>query len=128
MTCLVFLVLTHLPPTVAIFITNGVFMVQAVVNVKKVTKVKKCIEMNWSTAAEAISQIVAFLLLSGPILAAAIYIGINNEETVVAIALPLCLFAISSVWSTRYQHHVMVPKYEQNPRGNIAAQNQPCML
>ena len=123
MTCLVFLVLTHLPPTAAIFITNGVFVVQAVVNVTKC-----CIKVNWSTAAKTISQIFALLLLSGPILAAALYMRVHNEGTMVAIALPLCLFAISSVWSTRYQHHVMVAKYEQNPRGNIASQNQPCML
>ena len=121
MTCLVFLVLTHLPPTAAIFITNGVFVVQAVVNVTK-------LKVNWSTAAKTISQIFALLLLSGPILAAALYMRVHNEGTMVAITLPLCLFAISSVWSTRYQHHVMVAKYEQNPRGNIAAQNQPRML
>lgn len=107
MTCLVFLVLTHLPKISAIFIMNGIFMVQAVLDLFRV----KCWELSGrgivrclhAVLENKISRIVGIGLQVGPILAAAGYIGWATKDVMLPVTLPLCLLVISAVWSTGCQ-------------------------
>ena len=109
MTCLVFLVLTHLPPTAAIFAMNGIFMVQAAVELYTI----KCCDSSGKGVSgmlnavleNKISRIAALLLQVVPILAASVYIGVITKGALlsISIALPLCLLTISAVWSTQWQ-------------------------
>ena len=109
MTCLVFLVLTHLPPTAAIFAMNGIFMVQAAVELYTI----KCCDSSGEGVSRVfnavlenkISRIAALLLQVVPILAASVYIGVITKGALlsISIALPLCLLTISAVWSTQWQ-------------------------
>ena len=126
MTCLVFLVLTHLPNISAIFAMNGIFVVQALVDVFSVKccntsshdppkmeqgrksaskKTRKQTLTGWLNMLleNKLSRIVALFLLICPVLAGSIYIGIIMKEVMLPVTLPLCLLFISAVWSTTWQ-------------------------
>ena len=110
MTCLVYLVLTLLPETAAIFSMNGMFMFQALID---------SYYLNWcDTSEEGIKGFINTLLenkiirIAGslifqfvPILTASVFIGVITKgvNLMLPIALSLCLIVLSAVWCTKWQ-------------------------
>ena len=101
------MVLTHLPKISAIFVMNGIFIVQAALDLRRVkfsdhpgSGITKCLDV---VLENKVSRIGGLLLQLLPILAAAVYIGKVTKTIALPVTLPLCLLVISAVWSTGFQ-------------------------
>ena len=139
MTSLVFLVLTLLPPTAAIFAMNGVFMIQAFVDCYYITWFDKKTKIKCTCECKAIGERigglvntilenkfcrfgVSCILQCAPILAVSVCIGLFTREVKLAIALPVCLFVLSAVWSSKWQEIITSVKSPSRFLLNLSVQ------
>ena len=127
MTCLVFLVFTHLPKISAIFSMNGIFMVQGVLDLRRVKCCNllhgKGIVRGLNAVLESkVSRVAGIVLQLFSILAVAVYIGVITRDVMLSVTLPLCLLVISAVWSTGCQRLGTKANIRTHPE--VSAQNR----